>query len=145
MRLLITTPLAVVADIAGVVHVRAEDETGAFGILEHHDEFLTALAVSVVSWRLESGRESHCAVRGGVLSVSGGNQVAIATRQAVLSDDLEQLADKVVAELKRTADQEEAAWTHSARMRLRVLRELSRSTAPPQAVTPPHRLSGRES
>src|SRR5579863_10341824 len=93
MRLVITTPLNLVADIDDVVHVRAEDETGSFGILDHHAEFLTALAVSVVSWRQASGREEHCAVRGGVLSVSG-DKVAIATRQAILGDDLNHLADK---------------------------------------------------
>lgn len=143
MRLVITTPMAVVADVADVVHVRAEDETGSFGILEHHDEFLTALAVSVVSWRLASGRECHCGVRGGVLSVSGGEEVAIATRQAVMGDDLGQLAEKVVAELKREAQQEEAAWAHSARMRLRVLRELSRSTAV-DGARPRHPFGGEE-
>jgi F-type H+-transporting ATPase subunit epsilon len=143
MRLVITTPMAVVVDITGVVHVRAEDETGTFGILERHDEFLTALAVSVVSWRLASGREGHCAVRGGVLSVSGGKEVAIASRQAVMGDDLGHLADKVVAELKRQAEQDEAAWTHSAQMRLRVLRELSRSTALGGA-RPQHPFGGEE-
>jgi F-type H+-transporting ATPase subunit epsilon len=143
MRLVITTPMAVIADITDVVHVRAEDESGSFGILEHHDEFLTALAVSVVSWRQASGREGHCAVRGGVLSVSGGKEVAIATRQAVMGDDLGHLADKVIAELKREAEQDEAAWTHSARMRLRVLRELSRSTAP-DGARPRHPLGGEE-
>jgi F-type H+-transporting ATPase subunit epsilon len=143
MRLVITTPLNLVADIGDVVHVRAEDETGSFGILEHHAEFLTALVASVVSWRQASGREGHCAVRGGVLSVSGG-KVAIATRQAILGDDLGQLADKVVAELKRNAEQEEAAWVHSAGMRLRVLRELSRSTAPPNGAQPHHPFGGEE-
>jgi F-type H+-transporting ATPase subunit epsilon len=144
MRLVITTPMAVVADIDNVVHVRAEDETGSFGMLEHHDEFLTALAVSVVSWRQASGRQGHCAVRGGVLSMSGGDQVAIATRQAVMGDDLSQLADKVVAQLKRNAEQEEAAWTHSARMRLRVLRELSRSAASSNQARPGHPAGGDE-
>jgi F-type H+-transporting ATPase subunit epsilon len=144
MRLVITTPMAVVADIGGVVHVRAEDETGSFGILEHHDEFLTALAVSVISWRQASGAQGHCAVRGGVLSVSGGDQVAVATRQAVMGDDLAHLADRVVAELKRNGEQEEAAWTHSARMRLRVLRELSRSAAAADGARPGHPVGGEE-
>lgn len=143
MRLIITTPFAVLADIDDVVHVRAEDETGSFGILDHHSDFLTALAVSVVSWRRASGREGHCAVRGGVLSVAAGDRVAVATRQAVLGDDLQHLADKVVAELKRNAEQEESAWTHSARMRLQVLRELSRSTAP-EGAHPRHPFGGEE-
>ena len=32
-------------------HLRAEDDTGAFGILPGHADFLTVLAVSVVTWR----------------------------------------------------------------------------------------------
>jgi F-type H+-transporting ATPase subunit epsilon len=144
MRLIVTTPVAVVADVDDVVHVRAEDETGSFGILDYHAEFLTALTVAVVSWRRSDGSEAHCAVRGGVLSVSGGKEVAIATRQAIVSDDLTQLADKVVAELKRGAEQEEAAWAHSARMRLRVLRELSRSTAVADGARPRHPFGGEE-
>ena len=48
MRLLITTPTAVVIDDPNVVAVRAEDESGSFGILNGHADFLTALTVSVV-------------------------------------------------------------------------------------------------
>lgn len=144
MRLTITTPFEVVVDVDDVVHVRAEDETGSFGILEHHDDFLAALTVSVVSWRRVAGDETHCAVRGGVLSVSGGEAVAIATRQAIISDDLTQLAEKVVNQLKRGAEQEEAAWAHCARMRLQVLRDLSRSAAPSNGARPRHPFGGEE-
>ena len=49
MRLLITTPTALVIDDHDVVAVRAEDESGGFGILSGHGDFLTALTVSVVS------------------------------------------------------------------------------------------------
>ena len=51
MRLLITTPTAVVIDDPDVVAVRAEDESGGFGILKGHADLLTALTVSIVSWR----------------------------------------------------------------------------------------------
>ena len=51
MRLLITTPTAVIVDEQHVVAVRAEDESGSFGILNGHADYLTALTVSVVSWR----------------------------------------------------------------------------------------------
>ena len=67
IQLTITTPTAVAVQADGVAHVRAEDETGAFGILPGHADFVTALTPSVVSWRDADGREGHCAVRGGVL------------------------------------------------------------------------------
>ena len=50
MRLRIVTPLAVVIDEDGVLALRAEDASGSFGILERHADFLTSLAISVVSW-----------------------------------------------------------------------------------------------
>ncbi len=51
MRLLITDPTAIIADLTGVASVRAEDESGSFGILAGHADLLTVLTVSVVSWR----------------------------------------------------------------------------------------------
>src|SRR5579883_117992 len=89
MRLLITTPTAVVIDDSDVVAVRAEDQSGSFGILRGHADFLTALTVSVVAWRRSGDRHRFCAVLRGVLSVSHGSLVAIATREALVGDDLE--------------------------------------------------------
>ena len=97
MRLLISTPAAVVLDLDGVVHLRDEDASGAFGILPGHADFLTALPISVASWRLARGAEQHCALRSGVLTVNGGRQIEIATRQAVLGDALGQLETEVLA------------------------------------------------
>ena len=83
MRLRITTPLVVVVDEAGVLALRAEDATGSFGILPGHADFLTSLSISVVSWTGADGVRHYCAVRRGVLSVTAGREIAIATREAV--------------------------------------------------------------
>ncbi len=72
MRLLITDPTAIVVDDADVTSLRAEDESGSFGILDGHADLLTALPISVVAWRRADGRLQYCAVRRGVLSVRGG-------------------------------------------------------------------------
>src|SRR6516165_9400211 len=98
MRLLITDPSAVVIDDPDVVSVRAEDESGSFGILDGHADFLTALTVSIVSWQRTDAARRFCAVRRGVLSVSRGTLVAIATRQALVSDDLVHLERVVLSE-----------------------------------------------
>ena len=74
MRLRIVTPLSVVVDGA-VDSLRAQDASGSFGIRPGHAPFLTALAVSIVSWKT-AGVERFCAVRGGVLSVTGGTDIA---------------------------------------------------------------------
>ena len=99
MRLTVATPLAIVVEADDVVHLRAEDETGAFGILPGHADFLTALAVSVASWRDERGVEHHIAVRGGMLEVRGGDTIAIASPEAVAGDDLHRLEVEVLAAL----------------------------------------------
>ncbi len=60
MKLIVTTPSAVVVEADSVHHVRAEDETGAFGILPDHADFLTVLAISVITWERSDGRGALC-------------------------------------------------------------------------------------
>jgi F-type H+-transporting ATPase subunit epsilon len=117
-------PTALVAEIEDVLHVRAEDASGAFGILRGHADFLTVLETSVVSWRHANGAESHCAVRGGVLTVSGGERVAIATREAVLGDDLIHLESEVLEAFRRKSGEEQSARAGSARLQLAAMRQI---------------------
>jgi F-type H+-transporting ATPase subunit epsilon len=124
VRLVITTPTAVVADLADVRHVRAEDDTGAFGILQRHTNFLTALAISVVSWRDSSGGEGHAAVRGGVLRVSNGDLVEIATREAVCGDNFETLETDVVRGFREDAESEKQARSAAAKLELAAIRHI---------------------
>jgi hypothetical protein len=55
MRLVVSTPTAIVVDVDRVRHVRAEDETGAFGIMAGHADFLTVLPISVLTWECSGG------------------------------------------------------------------------------------------
>lgn len=126
MRLSVSTPLAIVVEDEEVVHLRAEDESGAFGILAGHADFLTALAVSVVSWRDRSGGEHHVAVNGGMLEVRGGEAIAIATREAVAGDDLQQLEGEVLASFRRRQEAEAAARKDAQRLYLAAIRQISR-------------------
>lgn len=126
MRLLVTTPLSVVLDAEEVRHVRAEDETGAFGILPGHADFITVLAVSVITWRNHSGQEHHVAVRGGVLTVSGGELVEVATREAVGEDTLRRLGRAVLEELRDAMQAEEESRVSATRLHLAAIRQLHR-------------------
>lgn len=130
MRLLITTPAAVVIDDPDVVAVRAEDESGSFGILGGHADFLTALTVSVVAWRRSDGRHRFCAVRRGVLSVSDGNLVAIATREALVGNDLERLEHVVLAEFRNNMEAERTARTASLKLQMKAIRQIIRYLRP---------------
>jgi F-type H+-transporting ATPase subunit epsilon len=130
MRLLITTPTAVVLDDPDVVGVRAEDESGSFGILTGHADFLTALTVSVVSRHCADERRRFCAVRHGVLSVTNGNEVAIATREAILGDDLDHLEQVVLAEFRESLEAERIARTESVQLQMKAIRQIVRYLRP---------------
>lgn len=124
MRLLITTPSAIVVDSDDVLAVRAEDESGEFGILPHHADFVTALAISVVGWRRQGGEAGYCAVRGGLLTVADGQIVSIATREAVAGDDLATLETHVRTRLAAEAEEERAARAHAEQLRVQAIRQI---------------------
>ncbi len=124
MRLLIATPTSVVFDGQDVIAVRAEDESGSFGILNGHADFLTALTVSIVSWHGGDNRPRFCAVRRGVLSVANGNEVAIATREAIAGDDLGRLERGVLAHFREALEAERIARTESLRLQMQAIRRI---------------------
>lgn len=126
MRLTVTTPLAIIVDTDDVTHLRAEDETGSFGILPAHEDFLTALSVSVVSWRSGRGEEHHVAVRGGVLEVREGKTIAVATPEAVPGDNLQILEGEVLARFRSAIAEERAARTDAQRLYLAAIRLICR-------------------
>lgn len=124
MRLRITTPLHVVVDEDGVRSLRVEDDSGSFGILAGHADFLTTLAISVVSWTGAAGVRRFCAVRRGVLTVSGGQQVAVATREAVAGDDLATLDQTVLARFRTDIETERTERVESTRLQLDAIRRM---------------------
>jgi F-type H+-transporting ATPase subunit epsilon len=124
VRLLIATPGAVVVDLADVAAVWAEDETGEFGILPHHADFVTALSISVVGWRGADGGRGYCAVRGGLMTVTGGQEVAIATREAIPGDDLVELEGVVRGRLAAEAEAQRQARAGAEELRLQAIRQI---------------------
>ena len=124
MRLRITTPLEVVVDQDGVQALRAEDLSGGFGILAGHADFLTSLAISVVSWKTTDKTRYFCAVRRGVLSVDGGQDISIATREAVLGDDLATLEETVLARFRADIETERSERVNSTRLVLSAIRQM---------------------
>jgi F-type H+-transporting ATPase subunit epsilon len=137
VRLTVATPLVIVVEVGDVVHLRAEDDTGAFGILPGHADFLTALAVSVASWRDDRGAEHHVAVRGGMLEVRDGNTIRIATPEAVAGDDLQRLETEVLAKFRRQLVEEQAARTDAQRLYLAAIRQIARFLRAERAPTMP--------
>jgi F-type H+-transporting ATPase subunit epsilon len=132
MRLLITDPVQVIADLADVVSLRAEDMSGGFGIWPGHADFLTVLAISVAAWRHGDGRQGFCAVRRGILTVGGGRDIAIATRQAVLGDDLDRLEHDVIARFQADAEAERVQRVAATRLHTQAVRQILRCLRPGQ-------------
>ena len=123
MRLRIVTPLAVVVD-EDALAVRAEDDSGSFGILPGHADFLTSLAISVVGWKQGNGTRRYCAVRRGMLSVSGGNDVAVTTREAIAGDDLATLDTTVLDRFRAATEQERSERFESVQLQLNAIRRI---------------------
>jgi F-type H+-transporting ATPase subunit epsilon len=136
MKLVVTTPLAVVLEAEDVAGFRAEDETGGFGILPGHADFVTVLAISVVTWRDAKGIAHHIAVRGGMLDVRDGKSITLATREAVCDDDLERLETEVLTRLRRETQEEEAAHADSQRLYLEAIRRITRILRPGRSGLP---------
>ena len=130
MRLRIITPLEVVVDDDDVVAVRAEDSSGGFGVLPGHADFLTCLSLSVVSWKRAGSRDRYCAVRGGVLSVSGRTEISIATREAVVGDDLASLEQTVLARFREQFESEKSERIGAAKLHLSAIRQIMRHLRP---------------
>ena len=122
MRLRIVTPLLVAVD-EDIDSLRAEDASGGFGILTGHAPFLTALAISIVSWR-KAERERFCAVRGGVMTVGAETAIDIATREAVAGDTLATLDTEVLARFQSDADEERTEHVETVRLQLNAIRRM---------------------
>ncbi|MCJ2185611.1 F0F1 ATP synthase subunit epsilon [Novosphingobium beihaiensis] len=125
LRLTIATPESEVVDEAAR-KVRAMDESGSFGMLPGHTDLLTVLPSSLVRWEDEEGVRHYCAVRGGVLSVTGGTHVAIACRRALLGDDLHALEAEIEAERANEEEAERVARVKQAQSHARAVRQLMR-------------------
>ena len=140
MKLTVVTPLSIVVDADDVISLRGEDETGAFGILKGHADFLTALTLSVVSWRDGAGHEHHVAVRGGMLRVSGGADIVVTCAEAVAGDDLRTLEAEVISRFRQALEDERAARLDANRLYLAAIRQICRYLRPESKPVPSVKL-----
>ena len=130
MRLRIVTPFQIVVDEDRVQALRAEDASGGFGILPGHADFLTSLSISVVTWTSAGGAQRYCAVRRGVLSVTAGRDVAIATREAIVGDDFAKLDETVLERFRAESESERQEHVESTRLQLVAIRQIMRRLRP---------------
>ena len=125
MKLVVATPTEIVEDVDDIVSVRANDDTGAFGIQPGHADFLTVLPISVVSWRTKT-RSGVVVIRGGILTVQGGSRIDIAARGAWREDQLSDLGSSAIAELQREDSDEDVTRKSEHRLHLATMRQIER-------------------
>ncbi len=130
LHLTITTPAAILVDSKEVRSVRADDESGGFGILPGHTDFLTVLPASVVRWRESDGITYYCALRGGVITVADGRRVEIACRHGKIGEDLSLLEAEVQTLREAELDAGRRARVEQIRLHARAVRQLMRYLRP---------------
>ncbi|MEJ2541823.1 MAG: F0F1 ATP synthase subunit epsilon [Gemmatimonadota bacterium] len=95
-------------------------------MLDGLEDFVTTLVVSVVGWTSSGGDARYCAVRNGVLTVTDGREVNVATREAVVGTDVERLHTEVLSRLEQAREDERAERFETTRLHLAAIREITR-------------------
>ena len=137
IHLTVTTPGQILVDSGDVAAVRAEDQSGSFGILPGHADLLTVLVASVLRWRTADGATRFCAVHGGVFTVSAGRNVAVACREGVVGDSLENLEAKVRTVRAEQLEADRKARVEQVRLHALAVRQLLRYLRPNPAPVAP--------
>jgi F-type H+-transporting ATPase subunit epsilon len=111
---------------ARITRLQATDASGRFGLRPGHERFLTLLVPCVLTFQEEDGRERYAAADGGVLLLEKG-RVSVVTREAVVADRLEEIADTAAAMLKARRAQEASARVEFSELRASLVRELRKA------------------
>lgn len=74
-----------------VTYLRLKDESGYFGIMKNHADFLTIIEPSLGFYRSINEKEIFIALDGGILAIKSG-RVTINTREIFESEDPEKLS-----------------------------------------------------
>ena len=106
-----------------VEDLQAADGSGRFGLLSNHEAFLTLLTPCVLQYRDTEGRTRYAAADGGILLMED-SRTSIATREAVVADRLEEVADAAATMLAVRRAQEKEARAEFADMQAELVRQL---------------------
>jgi F-type H+-transporting ATPase subunit epsilon len=90
-----------------IKHIRLKDETGFFGVMKNHIDFLTVLVPSLCYYRDVRDREMFLAVDGGILDVRG-ETAYLTSREVHESEDAEKLAEIIEKTILHRTGSEQA-------------------------------------
>jgi F-type H+-transporting ATPase subunit epsilon len=105
-----------------VTKVTVEDESGSFGLLPQHVDWIAALVPGILSFESETGEEIFLAIDEGIL-VKQGTMVWVSVRNAVRGVDLETLQQTVQQQFRQLDDREQRARSTLARLETSFVRE----------------------
>lgn len=106
-----------------VSSLEAADASGRFGIWPNHEPFFTVLAPCVLMFRRAGGQEEYAAVDGGVLLVEMA-KASIVSREALVSQRLDDVAQKAAALLAARRAQERSATSAFAQLEAALARQV---------------------
>jgi F-type H+-transporting ATPase subunit epsilon len=122
MKLKVWLPTEVLLE-EEVSRIKAEAESGWFGLLPKHVDFVTALIPGVMTFEPCGKPEEYLAIDHGIL-VKCGPEVSVSTRNAVRGTDLVQLKRDVELQFRERAEREKAARTLEAKLEADLVRNL---------------------
>jgi F-type H+-transporting ATPase subunit epsilon len=104
-KLNVVTPAAMFS--RDITHIRLRDESGFFGVMRGHTDFLTVLLPSLCYYRDLSGKEVFLAVDAGVFSVRNGI-ATLTSREVFESEDPRKLAELIESAFEQRRKSEAA-------------------------------------
>lgn len=120
MRLEIVTPLKVSLHMP-VRRIVADGPDGSFGMLPHHIDFVSQIVPGILVYEDLQGRDHYAAVNAGTL-VKCADLVRIATRSAILGEDLDTLEERMNLEFRQQDEAEREARSALARLEAQMIR-----------------------
>jgi F-type H+-transporting ATPase subunit epsilon len=108
--------------------LQASDASGRFGIWPGHEALTTVLEPCLLVYRDEADCERYAAVDGGALVLENG-VISIACREAVVSDELEHVADRASQMLRQRRQEEQTARGEFAELQSTLMRQLKKAEA----------------
>lgn len=123
MHLILLLPTQVLID-QPVTKVIAEAENGAFCLLPHHIDFLSALIPGILTFQTLEDEEVFVAVDHGIL-IKCGDEVLVSTPNAFRGSQLEGLRQEVEQQFYALDEQARRTRTAIARMETSLARQFT--------------------
>ena len=120
MQLKVVLPTKILINTTAI-KVIAEAENGIFCLLPRHIDFVTTLIPSLLSFVSPQGEEEFMAIDQGIL-IKQGNQVTVATQNAIEGGDLGKLKETVNQQFRLMDEREKNARSVLAKLEINTIR-----------------------